>query len=149
MLPNQILERIHALALNERDEAAVRGIVSDAMDFATDQAPASKGKAVARTTRPDWPADYRDAFWAKYPNRKAKAHAMKALDKIAFAGKTAWTDLMAGLERYISSPDVLRGFVKHPATWLNAECWKDEDGPTPPSDKPRNPGFFEMIATGE
>ncbi len=91
----------------------------------------------------DWPSDYQSQFWKAYPNKKAKAFAMKALDKVAFAGKTAWADLMAGLERYISSRDVKRGYVKHPATWLNGGCWMDEQGPTPP-DRPL--GFFELIA---
>ena len=87
----------------------------------------------------DWPADYADKFWSLYPNKKSKAHAMKALDKIAKAGKTRFVDLIAGVERYILSRDVQRGFVKHPATWLNGECWNDQEQTTPiPVERPKS-----------
>lgn len=118
------------------------------------QGPTAKGRAVAKTIPADWPADYRERFWGRYPNRKAKAHAMRALDKVAFAGKTAWADLWVGLERYINSETVKRGFAKHPATWVNAECWKDEPGPGDEGGAPGprggnnggGPGFFEIAA---
>jgi hypothetical protein len=147
MLPKTILDRITGLMLNPRDHAAVCQIVSEAMVVAATK----KGTAVAKTIPPDWPADYREQFWKLYPNRKAKAHAMKALDKVAFAGKTAWHDLLAGLDRYIKSKTVKRGFVAHPATWLNAERWKDEDGPGdapggPSGTNGGGPGFFEIAA---
>lgn len=79
----------------------------------------------------DWPAGYREIFWRKYPNKKAKAQAIKALDRVAKAGKTQWVDLISGLDRYILSDAVRKGFVKHPATWINGECWKDEEQTTP------------------
>lgn len=92
----------------------------------------------------DWPADYQVQFWKAYPNKKAKAFAMKALDKVAFAGKTKWADLISGLDRYILTDEVRRGFVKHPATWLNGGCWMDE--PTPNGTKGRSLSFFEIAA---
>ncbi len=94
--------------------------------------------------KPSWPQGYQDQFWDRYPNKKAKGAAIKSLEKIARGGKTDWDDLMAGLERYIISEEVKRGFVKHPATWLNAQCWSDEAGPRPPRQKPL--GFFEIAA---
>lgn len=152
MLPKTITDRISALMLNPRDHAAVCQIVSEAMVVAATK----KGTALAKVIPADWPTDYCEQFWALYPNRKAKAHAMKALDKVAFAGKTAWVNLVRGLERYISSETVKRGFAKHPATWLNAECWKDEPGPGdvggPPKPSGTNgggPGFFEIAAGRE
>lgn len=33
---------------------------------------------------------------------------------------------MAGLENYKRSPDVDRGYVRNPATWLNGEAWADD-----------------------
>lgn len=78
----------------------------------------------------DWPSGYQELFWAKYPNKKAKAHAIKALDRVAKAGKTQWADLISGLDRYILSDAVRKGFVKYPATWINGECWKDEEQTT-------------------
>ena len=35
-------------------------------------------------------------------------------------------------------------WTKHPATWLNNECWKDEPAPSPPQQR----GFLDSIATG-
>lgn len=96
------------------------------------------------SAKPSWPHGYQDQFWSRYPNKKAKGAAIKSLEKIARGGKTDWDELMAGLERYIISEEVKRGFVKHPATWLNAQCWSDEAGPRPPRQKPL--GFFEIAA---
>lgn len=106
-------------------------------------------QSTARETRlvtaADWPADYADVFWSRYPNKKSKGHALKALEKIASAGKTRFSDLIAGLERYINSRDVQRGFVKHPATWLNGQCWKDEEQSSPlPVERPKS--FFEVAS---
>ncbi len=75
----------------------------------------------------DWPVDYQQQFWDAYPDKKAKAAAMKSLEKIAKGGKTSWRDLISGVERYKNSQSVKRGFVKHPATWLNGGCWCDEE----------------------
>lgn len=146
MVSTKTLERISALCLNEPLQVIIIDIVREAIDDAQ-----PKGRALAKTAPADWPTDYHEQFWGRYPSRKAKAAAMKALDKVAFAGKTAWVDLIRGLERYISSETVRRGFVKHPATWLNAECWKDEDGPEDSPNRPTRtknggPGFFEIAA---
>ena len=75
----------------------------------------------------DWPVDYQKQFWDAYPNKKAKSAAMKSLDKVAKGGKTSWKELIYGVERYKNSQTVKRGFVKHPATWLNGGCWADEE----------------------
>ncbi len=47
--------------------------------------------------------------------------------------------LIAAAKRYRDDPQVIRGFGKHPATWLNAKCWLDE--PTPEPDAARPPGM--------
>ena len=39
--------------------------------------------------------------------------------------------LIAAAKRYRDDPIVLRGWGKHPATWLRAKCWLDEDTPAP------------------
>ena len=97
---------------------------------------------MCKTIPLDWPADYQSQFWKAYPNKKEKIYAMKALDKVAFAGKTAWIDLMEGLSRYILSREVKAGYVKHPATWLNKGCWMDEDTGA----KAKSLSFFEIAA---
>ena len=39
--------------------------------------------------------------------------------------------LVAAAKRYHADPNVVRGYGKHPATWLNAKCWLDEETPQP------------------
>ena len=109
--------------------------------------PNTESQTDARETRllSDWPADYRDIFWSKYPNKKEKARAMNALDRVRKAGKTRWADLLAGLERYIISETVQRGFVKYPERWIKYECWKDEEQTTPHAVE-RPASFFDVAA---
>jgi hypothetical protein len=101
---------------------------------------------IGKPAKPVWPRDYQTLFWDRYPNKKAKGNAVKALDRICTGGKTEWDDLMDGLERYIISEEVRRGFVKHPATWLNAQCWCDEAGPPRQPDRQKKLSFFEIAA---
>ena len=71
----------------------------------------------------DWPKDYREQFWAKYPRKQSKKPAFKALDRIRKSGEVEFFKLMAGIEKIpIGDPQ----FVPHPATWLNAARWDDE-----------------------
>jgi len=135
-----ILDRIHALNLDPFTETAVCEIVQEAIDGA-----AGPSAEVALQIPGDWPANYPDIFWLRYPNKKAKPRALKALDKVAFSGKTRWADLISGLNRYISSREVRSGFVKHPATWINDEGWKDQEQSTPPPVE-RTKSFFEVAS---
>src|SRR5579859_980653 len=150
MLSERTLSKIRSLGLDANGYLTVCTIVQEAID---DSRPATKQTtALALTLPADWPADYQEVFWKKYPAKKSKKEAMKAIDKVAFAGKTKWLDLIIGLDAYIISREVQRGFVKHPATWLNKECWKDESGPGegtsggPRGTKDGGPGFFEIAA---
>lgn len=74
----------------------------------------------------DWPADYQIQWWKTYPRKHDKKNAMKSLDRIAKAMKTPWADLMEGTQHYAG---VMAGkeekFIKHPATFLNGESWKN------------------------
>ena len=140
MLPAQILDQIHALNLDPFTETAVCEIVQEAIDGAA----GNPTTAIALQIPADWPADYQVIFWQRYPNKKAKPRALKVLEKIAFAGKTRWSDLINGLERYILTREVRRGFIKHPATWLNDQGWKDQEAEIVPEDRPKS--FFEIAA---
>lgn len=128
MLSERTLSKIRGLGLDANGYLTVCTIVQEAID---ESRPAKQTTSLALTIPSDWPADYQEQFWKKYPNKKSKKDAMKLLDKVAFAGKTRWGDLIAGLERYILSRDVQRGFIKHPSTWLHGECWKDEEPAAP------------------
>jgi len=64
-------------------------------------------------------------FWKAYPRKIGKGAALKAFLKAsAKAGADA---VVAGAERYRDSPSRDPTYTKHPATWLNAECWNDEE----------------------
>lgn len=64
-----------------------------------------------------------DAFWAAYPRRVAKGHARKAFDKAI--RRTTLDTILAAITDYIRFKPERIDF-KHPATWLNGECWEDE-----------------------
>lgn len=86
----------------------------------------SKTLAQATACASDWPKDFIDIFWKKYPRRVGKQAASKALARIKKSG-LGWDMLCAGVERYAGwARDKEIRFVKHPATWLNAGCWDDE-----------------------
>lgn len=69
-----------------------------------------------------------DLFWETYPKRVARGAARKAF---ARACKSATAEqIIAGAERYarqVQGKDPK--FTKHPANWLNSECWDDEAPP--------------------
>ena len=142
MLSEKTLSRIRGLCLGAHEYLTICEIVQQAID---ENRPSKQTSCLAFTLPADWPADYQEQFWDKYPNPKSKKIAMKALDKVAFCGKTHWDDLINGLELYIYSREVQKGFVKHPATWLNGECWKDQEQTTPlPVERPKS--FFDIAA---
>lgn len=67
-----------------------------------------------------------DEFWSLYPKRVAKGQARRAYK--AAKRKVGQERILATLE--LALPDLTqrdRTFVPHPATWLNAEPWEDED----------------------
>jgi len=64
-----------------------------------------------------------DGFWHLYPRKVGKGAARKAW--AAAIGKTSVAEIMAGLARWQPPPD--SKFTPHPATWLNAERWADEE----------------------
>lgn len=126
MLNERTLSRIRSLGLDANGYMTVCEIAQEAIDLSH-----PKKKSLALQIPGDWPPDYRDQFWDAYPNRKDKHDAMKALDKVAFAGRTKWADLINGIEQYKLSRDVQRGFIKMPATFLNKGSWKNEEQTTP------------------
>jgi hypothetical protein len=66
-----------------------------------------------------------DSWWKAYPKKQAKGQARKAY---AAAIKKATVDqLEKGAERYAAERAGQDDkYTKHPATWLNGECWADE-----------------------
>lgn len=66
-----------------------------------------------------------DRFWALYPDKTGKQAAKKKFDAAIKAGVPI-ERIMAGLDRYLQTDRVRRGFVKAPTTWLNQGCWDDQ-----------------------
>ena len=66
-----------------------------------------------------------ESFWRVYPRKEAKGAARRAFAK---ARKSVELDvLVAGATRYAGDRSHENPkYTKHPATWLNGECWADE-----------------------
>ncbi len=68
-----------------------------------------------------------DEWYSAYPRKVARAAAFRAYK--AARKKIDSTTLMLAIPIYMKNkPDYADW--KYPATWLNGECWKDENGPT-------------------
>lgn len=73
-------------------------------------------------------------FWKEYPRKSDKRAAMKAFRSAL--NRVAFEDIIAGVVRYANDPNLPEGkYIKHPATWLNADAW--ENGPLPEDPKRR------------
>jgi hypothetical protein len=71
-------------------------------------------------------ADPQFAEWyAAYPVHKSPGDAETAYAK-AIRGGVDPQVLLEAAKRYRDEPEVLDGFGKYPATWLNKKCWLDE-----------------------
>jgi hypothetical protein len=80
-----------------------------------------------RTTLPRVPDSFAQ-FWAVYPNRKAKADALKAW-KVLRPDAAKVQTIIAAVEVQKRSPDWLKEggrFIPYPATWIRAGRWEDE-----------------------
>jgi len=91
-------------------------------------APLTASRSVSRPPRKpqDEPEGF-PAWYAVYPRRVARGAARAAYGK-ALAKATAEA-LLAGAQRYadwLSATGTPPDKTKHPATWLNQECWLDE-----------------------
>lgn len=76
----------------------------------------------------DWPKDYQEKFWSRYPVKRGKGAALRKLEALRKSGRVTWAALMDGLDRMdaaIKAGWLDPQFVKHPSTWLNGDCWDD------------------------
>ncbi|TIM14482.1 MAG: hypothetical protein E5Y67_12445 [Mesorhizobium sp.] len=62
-------------------------------------------------------------FWRTYPRRISKGAARTAFERAI--RKTSLETMLAAIADYIRFKPERIDF-KHPATWLNQECWDDE-----------------------
>lgn len=75
----------------------------------------------------DWPENYLDVFWSKYPpGRKTGKKAVAAkLAGIRKRKEVTFATIMLGVTRYAES-GVDPKYTKAPEVWLNKGCWDDE-----------------------
>lgn len=64
-----------------------------------------------------------ETFWKCYPRRIAKGKARTAFEKAI--KKTTLENMLTAITTYVAKKPEKIDF-KHPATWLNGECWDDE-----------------------
>lgn len=83
-----------------------------------------------------------DIFWKAYPKKKSKGEAEKAWKSIKPSEELLKT-ILSGLSAAKTSRDWTKEggrYIPHPATWLRAKGWEDEQTYTPSS----NP-FLELL----
>lgn len=69
-----------------------------------------------------------DGFWERYPNKVAKAKAIKAFDAVDPSDELL-ARMLKALEHQKASTQWLKdggAYIPHPATWLNGRRWEDE-----------------------
>ena len=89
-----------------------------------------------RTSSPETDESF-DLFWSEYPKKVKKPDAIRAWKKIPATVDPG--SIMDGLIRWKKSDQWSRDdgrFIPNPATWLNAEQWKDEVPAPTPEKKP-------------
>ena len=69
-----------------------------------------------------------EQFWKLYNHKKSRALAVKSFDKAIKAD--SFDNIIAGLTQFVKTRGKGSQYWKHPATWLNQECWKDDHKPT-------------------
>lgn len=90
-----------------------------------------------------WPNDFREQFWAKYPNKVGRPKALAKLEAARKRG-VPWLALMAGLDRYIRDKPADRAWL-NPETFLNQERWADQPAMVRTTGPPRGPQGFESL----
>lgn len=93
-------------------------------DLALPGMPPAPVKASSKPSRDEADAGFAQ-WWTAYPRKVEKRAARKAWDKALREHRTDRETLILEAKRYA---DVVAGsrFIKHPATWLNGDCWLDE-----------------------
>lgn len=117
----------------QSDAAATqqRRKVEDTEDKETDILEGARASAVPAISD-GWPADYREQFWQRYPNKVGKPKALAKLDGIRRrAVLVDFTEIIAGLDRYIRTKPPDRAWL-NPETFLNQERWADQPAAVSP-----------------
>lgn len=66
-----------------------------------------------------------EQFWEIFPRRVGKGSAKKSFKNAA--NRASYAEILDGARRYAKeSLGRETQYIKHPSTWLNADCWLDE-----------------------
>lgn len=88
----------------------------------------TEAKTKTQTPRASAGSDGFALFWAAYPLKKDKAHAIKAFEKLA-PSTYLLDEIIAAVQQQRTWSDWRRDdgrYIPHAATWLNARRWEDE-----------------------
>jgi hypothetical protein len=90
-------------------------------------------------------------FWSAYPRRVSKADAVKAWGKLAPSAELV-EEILTSIERQKHDSHLLgnqKQYIPYPASWLNAERWKDEVNtqPTVSGNGRHKPDLFSPLQT--
>lgn len=78
---------------------------------------------------PDREPDRFQDFWDQYPHRNGAKKGKEAARKrwqAAIKARASPDQIIAGAMRYASDRQVIQGYAKDPATWLNQKGWEDD-----------------------
>lgn len=81
-------------------------------------------RARALVVEDGWPADFREQFWIRYPNKVGKPKALAKLEACRRRG-VPFAEIVSGLDRYIASKPPDRAWL-NPETFINQERWTDQ-----------------------
>ena len=133
--PSQIRNPDPPLSLME-DSLSTHGALTDETETETETEvkQKQKGGCGGKTKILTSPLQERfDSFWHAYPRKRSKGQAERAFLKIS-PDEQLLATMIATIERATTSADWLREegrFIPHPATWLNARGWEDEENNRP------------------
>ena len=76
-------------------------------------------------------SDLFDEFWKEYPRKSDKRAALKAFRSALT--RADFEEILTGTIQYANDPNLPEPkFIKHPATWLNADAWLNGSLPDDP-----------------
>ena len=88
-----------------------------------------------------------EKFWEEYPRKLDKKKAKSKFIGLSKKG-VDYEEVIAGAtkyKQYCQANNTLREYIKHPTTWLNGECWKNEYTFAKKKEKPkRECGMSQM-----
>lgn len=93
----------------------------------SNQPPVEPVPKVPKASKPPKVPCLFEDFYALYPRKEAKQHALKAYQKAV--KQVSHKTIIEGVSKYkqqIEAKQTEKQYIKQPATWLNQGCWDDD-----------------------